>query len=149
MEVIFLEDVANVANAGDIRKVADGFARNYLIPRKLASIATKETLKHAERLKETARVKRIRETEHLELLAMELDGASIAVSAKMAPTGRFYGAISPAIIAQALTANTGREIDRRLIEVIDAIREPGEYEIILKLAPDISATININAEAEE
>ena len=148
MNVIFLEDVPNVAQAGDVRTVADGFARNYLIPKRLATLATPEALKRIDRVKEAGRTRRVRETEHLETLAQELEGSIITVSGKVAPTGRFYGAISPAQIAAALTSVTGREIDRKVVEVLEPIREPGEFEVSLHLAPDVSASILITAEAE-
>ena len=149
MEVIFLQDVPNVANAGEVRRVRDGFARNYLIPQKLAILANPEAIKQANRLKEVGRVRRIRETDRLETLAMELEGTSVTVAAKVSPTGRFYGAISPAQISEALSAATGREIDRKIVELMEPIREPGEVEVTLNLATDIAATIIIVAEAEE
>ena len=149
MEVIFLQDVLNVANAGDRRKVANGFARNYLIPKKLAVLASPEALKRTERIKEAGRQHRIRETEQWDTLAQELDGAVITVTGKVSPTGRFYGSISPAQIAEALHGITGREIDRKLVEVLEPIREPGDFEVSLNLAPNVTATINISAQAEQ
>lgn len=149
MEVIFLQDVPNVANAGDQRRVKDGFARNYLLPKKLAALATPETLKHTERLKAVGRERRVRETEKMEELALELEGSALNVVGRVAPTGRFYGAISHSQIADALTATLGREIDRKLVEVLEPIREPGEYEVTLNLGPDITANIFIIAEAAE
>ena len=85
----------------------------------------------------------------MEELAQLLGNAQITVSARVTPTGRYYGAISGARIAEGLSAAVGREIDRRLVDLIEPIREPGEYERVLRLSGDIQATILVAAEAEE
>ena len=149
MRIIFLEDVPNVANAGDVKDVANGFARNYLIPKKLATVATAEDMKRIERIRRAGDERRVRETQRWEELAKLLDGTSITVKAKATPIGRFYGAITPGKIAEELTNVIGRDIDRKLIEVVEPIRDPGEHEVVLHLAPGIEATILITAEAEE
>jgi large subunit ribosomal protein L9 len=149
MQVIFMQDVPHLAHAGEIRKVADGYARNYLIPQGLAAIATPEMLKRAQKIKIAGDERRTRETQVIEELAQLLDNTSIAVSARVTPTGRYYGAISGAQVAEKLGATIGREIDRRLVEVMEPIREPGTYQVVLRLSGDIQATINVTAEAEE
>lgn len=149
MRVIFLQDVANVANAGEIKNVKDGYARNYLIPKKIATVATAEEMKRIERIRKAGDVRRVRETQVWDELAILLEGTMIAVSARITPAGQFYGAITPTQIAQKLSTAIGREFDRKLVETVAPIREPGEYEVILHLAPSIQATINVTAEAQE
>ena len=149
MRIIFLQDVANVANAGEVRNVADGFARNYLIPQKLATVATAEDMKRIERIKRSGDERRVRETERMEELAGLLEGTAVTVRARVTPAGQYYGAITPTQIAQELGATTGREIDRRLVETLETIREPGEFEVVLHLAQGIQATIFVVAEAEQ
>lgn len=149
MRVIFLQDVPNVANAGEVANVADGFARNYLIPKQLATMATTEEMKRIERITKAGDERRLRETEQLEDLAILLEGTQITVAARATPVGHFYGAITPGQIADELTTVTGREIDRKLVDVMEPIREPGEYEVVLHLAHDIQATIIIIAEVVE
>ena len=149
MRVIFLEDVQNVANAGDVRDVKDGFARNYLIPKKLATVATAEDMKRIERIKRAGDERRIRETQRMEDLAQLLDGTSITIRARVTPAGHFYGAISPNQIAQELTNVLEREIDRRLVDTIEPIRDPGEYDVVLNLSQGIQATIIVTAESEQ
>ena len=149
MEVIFIQDVANQARAGEVRRVADGYARNYLIPQGLAEMATPELLKRLHKIKAAGDETRIRETGVMEELAAALDGISINVTARVTPTGRYYGTITSAQIAAQLSATVGREIDRRLVEVGEPIREPGAYEIVLRWANEIQATIHIAAEVEE
>ena len=149
MHVIFLQDVPNQAHAGEIKQVADGYARNYLLPKALAQVATPEIMKRVHKIKAAGDERRLRETEAMEELAQMLDNTSISLAARVTPTGRYYGAITSARISQTLTETIGRDIDRRIVEVIEPIREPGEYEISLRLSADITATILITAEAEE
>ena len=149
MRVIFLDDDANIAQAGEVKNVADGYARNYLIPKMLAVVATPDHLKRKQRIKREGDEKRVKETKQLEELASALDGTAITVKAKATPTGKFYGAVSAGHISDALASSIGREIDRKLIDMVEPIREPGEYNVVLNLGPDIQAGIIITAEAEE
>lgn len=149
MDVIFIQDVSNTAQAGEVRRVADGYARNYLIPHGLAEMATPEVLKRLHKIKAAGDETRIRETQVMEELASALDGTSITVNARVTPTGRYYGAITSAQIVAQLAATVGREIDRRLVDSSEPIREPGEYDVVLRLANEIQATIHIVAEVEE
>jgi large subunit ribosomal protein L9 len=149
MRVIFLEDVPNQANAGDVKDVADGYARNYLVPKKLAMVATPEEMKRIERIRQAGDDRRIRETQQWEVLAGQLEGTAITVKARLTPAGMFYGAITPGQIAQELGSVLGREVDRKLVDAVEPIRAPGEYEVALRLAADIQATILVTAEAEE
>ncbi len=149
MQVIFLQDVANQAHAGDIKRVADGYARNFLIPKGLAEVVTPEILKRVHKIKTAGDRQRARETEIMEELAQLLDNTTITVAARVTPTGRYYGAITDTRIAERLSETLERDIDRRLVSTIDPIREPGEYEAVLRLSPEITATINILAETEE
>ncbi len=149
MQVIFLQDVPNQAHAGEIKRVADGYARNYLLPKGLAQVATPEILKRTHKIKAAGDDQRVRETEAMEELAQLMDNTNITLTARVTPTGRYYGAITSTHIAEELTRVLGRDIDRRIVEVIEPIREPGEYEVALRLSPEIYATIHIAAEAEE
>ena len=149
MKVILLEDVPNLANAGEIKNVADGYARNYLIPKKLATIATAEEMKRVERIKRAGDERRVRETQRWEELAQMLEGVNVTVTARVTPAGEYYGAITPAQIAEELSQVIGREIDRKLVETVEPIRAPGEHEVILHLSVGIQATIIVTAEAQE
>ena len=149
MEVVFTKDVPSQGRTGEVRRVADGYARNYLIPQGLAARATPEVLKRLHKIKAAGDETRVRETGVMQELADALNGASIVVSARVTPTGRYYGTITSAQIATALSTAIGRDIDRRLVESSDVIREPGEYQVVLRLAHDLQATINIAAGVEE
>lgn len=149
MEVIFTQDVANKARAGEVRRVPDGYARNYLLPQGLAEVATPEVLKRLNKIRTIGDEVRVRETKVMEELKNALDDVQIAIKARITPTGRYYGAITSAHIAMELGTTVGREIERRWIEVAEPIREPGEYDIDLRLSTEITATIHVTAEVEE
>ncbi len=149
MDVIFTQDVPNKARAGEVRRVPDGYARNYLLPQGLAEVATPEVLKRLHKIKTVGDDVRLRETKVMEELKDALDDVQIAVRARITPTGRYYGAITNAHIAMELATVVGREIERRWVEVAEPIREPGEYDIDLRLSTDVTATIHVTAEVEE
>ncbi len=149
MQVIFLQDVPNQAHAGEVKRVRDGYARNYLIPKGMAEMVTPEILKRLHKIKSAGDVLRIQQTQEMEELAQLIDNTNVSVIARVTPTGRYYGAITSTHVADELTATLGREIDRRLVDLMQPIREPGEYEVVLRLSADIQATINVSAEVEE
>lgn len=149
MEVVFTKDVVNQARAGEVKRVADGYARNYLIPQGLAEAASPEVLKRLHKITELGNETRDRETLTLQELAESLNDISVTVIGRVTPAGRYYGAISSTQIAAQLSAESGKDIERRLVETSEAIREPGEYDVTLRLSTDITATVHIVAEAEE
>lgn len=149
MEVVFTQDVPNKARAGEIRRVPDGYARNYLLPQGLAEVATPEVMKRLNKIKSVGNEVRLRETKVMEELKNALDDVQIAVKARITPTGRYYGAITSSHIAMELATVVGREIERRWVEVAEPIREPGEYDIDLRLSTEVTATIHVTAEVEE
>lgn len=149
MQVIFLEDVLNVANAGDIKNVANGFARNYLLPKKLAAPATAEHIKRLKKIRQAADVRRRQETAQWETLAQQLEGTTLTLKARAGPTGEFYGAITVTQILEELKNVTGHTVERRMLEVTEPIRKPGSYQIALRLQTGVEAHINVITEAEQ
>ena len=149
MEVVFTQDVPNKARAGEVRKVPDGYARNFLLPQGLAEIATPEVLKRIHKITEIGDEIRVRETAVMEDLASGLNDVTINLTARITPTGRYYGAITSTHIAMELAEKVGREVERRWIEIAEPIREPGEYDVTLRFSTEITATIHVNAEIEE
>ena len=149
MEVVFTQDVPNKARAGEVRKVPDGYARNFLLPQGLAEIATPEVLKRIHKITEIGDEIRVRETAVMEELANGLNDVTINLTARITPTGRYYGAITSTHIAMELAEKVGREVERRWIEIAEPIREPGEYDVTLRFSTEITATIHVNAEIEE
>ena len=148
MRVIFLEDVPGSAQAGEVKEVKNGYARNFLIPHKLATPATHDQLQRIEIIRKAGEERRIKEEQDLTALAEHLSQLSVALTAKMGPTGRFYGAVTSAHIAEELARLTEREIDRRTVLLPKPIHEPGEYQVELRFAQGITTTIPVAVTAE-
>ena len=149
MEVVFTQDVPNKARAGEVRRVPDGYARNYLLPQGLAEIATEEVKKRIHKITAVGDEIRVRETAIMEELAKGMDDVTITLTARITPNGRYYGAITSTHIAMELAEKLGREVERRWIEIAEPIREPGEYDVTLRFSTEVSAMIHVNAEIEE
>ena len=149
MEVVFTQDVPNKAKAGEVRRVPDGYARNYLLPQGLAQIATDEVKKRIHKITAVGDEVRVRETAIMEELAKGLEDVTITLTARITPTGRYYGTITSTHIAMELADKVGREVERRWVEISEPIREPGEYDVTLRFSTEVSATIHVNAEIEE
>ncbi len=144
MKVIFLEDVPNVAKAGDIKEVADGYGRNYLLPKKLALVS-----KPGVETQVKAQIEARAETEKMKKLAAELDGKEITFQVKMGAKDRMHGSITSANIANELKSVTGQEVDKRKIELPESIKQLGSYDITIKLAKDIEPKIKVNVVEKE
>ncbi len=146
MEVVFTQDVPNKARAGEVRRVPDGYARNYLLPQGLAEIATPEVLKRLHKITAVGDEVRVRETAVMEELASGLDDISITLTARITPTGRYYGAITSTHIAMELADKVGREVERRWVEIAEPIREPGEYDVTLRFSTEVTAPIHLSGD---
>ena len=149
MMLLFLKDVPDQARAGEIKRVSRGYARNYLLPKGLAELASPETLKRLDKVRQEGNAQRARETHVMEELAEALDNLTVTVTGRITPTGRYYGTISGLRVAEAIGETLGREIDRRFTNSMEPIREPGEYEVSLPLSSEITATVNVVATIEE
>jgi large subunit ribosomal protein L9 len=145
MKVIFLQDVPNVAQAGEIKEVADGYGRNFLIPRKLASLAHPQAVSQAET---KAQKMEARLTAELKELASQLEGKEVSLKAKAGAKERLYGSITSADIAAELNNSTGLDIDKRKIELDEPIRQLGSYEIAIRLGKDIVPKIKVTVTEE-
>lgn len=145
MKVIFLQDVPNVAKAGDLKQVADGYARNYLLPHKLAALADENT----ENIQ--ARQNKIQQKRDKELasVAKQLDGKEITLTARVGAEDKLFGSITAGDIAQELQKVTGIEVDKRKIEMPEPIKQLGNYEIEIKISKDVPAKIKLTVSAEE
>jgi len=148
MKVIFVEDVPNVGRAGEIKDVADGYGRNFLIPKKLAAIATPKTMNEAKaHLEKRARLRAQTEAEMKELATM-LEGTEVVITAKTGGKEKLYGSVTAEDIAAALEKNLGAVVDKRKIELPESIREIGSYDVVLRLATEITATVKVTVKEE-
>jgi large subunit ribosomal protein L9 len=142
MKVILMEDVAGKGRAGEIVNVADGYARNFLFPRKMASEATPQNLNAAKQRLAATRHKRTVEKENAEEVAKELEGATITVTGKHGEGGRLFGAITVKEIAQAVREAFGYDIDKKKFTA-PHIKELGEYDVSVKVYAEVSTNIKV------
>jgi large subunit ribosomal protein L9 len=145
MRVVFLQDVLRVAKAGEVKEVADGYARNFLIPRKLALLARPEVLSQLG----TAQKAEAKEDAELMALAQQIEGKEVSIKAKAGAKDRLYGSITSADIAAELSKSSGLVIDKRKIELEEPLRSLGNYEITIRLAKDIVPKIKVSVTEEE
>jgi len=147
MRVIFLEDVPNVARAGEIKEVANGYGRNFLIPKKLALLANSPATSLIEvQRKLTAQ----NQTEdELVKLANQLEGREVTLKARVGAKDRLYGSVTNADIVAELQNIAGVAVDKRKVELVEPIRQLGSYEVAIRLARDIVPRIKVTVTAEE
>jgi len=149
MKVIFLQDVPNVARAGEIKEVAGGYGRNFLLPRKLALLANSPAINTIKTQLETEASHEVHTEDRLAELAQQLEGKEITLKAKAGAKDHLYGSITTADIASELQNTSGVVIDKRKIELTDPIRQLGSYEVAIKLAKDITPKIKVTVTEEE
>jgi large subunit ribosomal protein L9 len=138
MKVIFLEDVTNVAHAGDTKEVADGYGRNYLLPKKLAIVSKPGAVSQVK-----AQIEAKAETEKNKKLAAQLEGKEVTLTVKMGAKERMHGSITAANIATELKSATGLDIDKRKIDLAEPLKHLGSFDIAIKLAKDIEPKIKV------
>lgn len=143
MRVVFLEDVSGVARGGDIKEVKNGFARNYLIPKKLAVAANHNALQRIAGLQQQAETTRLKSLKDMKALALELNGVRVDIPMRAGVNGRLYGSVTNALVADELSVITEKEIDRRTIEISDSIRQLGVFDVNIHLHPEVDATIQV------
>jgi large subunit ribosomal protein L9 len=147
MKVILSKDVAGTGKAGEVREVADGYARNFLFPRKLAIPASGGAMKTVEAKKATEQKKAAAEEAAARALADRLTSAPVVLTAKVGDQGRLYGSITTADIADQLSAHVGQPIDKRKIELADPIRHLGTFEVTIRLHRAVNATVKVDVQA--
>ena len=143
MRVVFLQDVAGVAQGGDVKEVKNGFARNYLIPKNFAVPATHNELQRVKQYAEQAERTRLRLLQDMRELSETLNGKRIDVEMRAGASGQLYGSVTNAIIADKLAELSDREIDRRGIEIGDPIRQLGSFDVSVRLHPEVQAQIEV------
>ncbi len=142
MKVLLLKDVYKLGRAGDVKRVADGYGRNYLLPQGMAILATAESLKMAERIKEKANVQRAIINQEMDTVAKQLAGLTLVFPAKASETGKLYGSVTTQMITDAIKAKSGVEVARRQIDS-QPLRMLGEYKVHIRLTVDLIPTIDV------
>lgn len=149
MEVLLIEDVERLGQAGEIKRVSDGYARNYLFPRELAVLATPGAIKQAKRERRAAVRREAQALSEAQALAQVLDGTSVTFQARAGEGDRLYGSITNANVADALSEEIGQEVDRRKIDMEEPLKELGTHAITIRLAPEAEAKVTVVIEREE
>ena len=147
MEVILKEDVPNLGQRGDLVKVADGYGRNFLLPRKLALQATAANKAVVEQMKSAAARRAAGEKAQAEALAVKLEPIVIDFTRKSGEEGRLFGSVTSADVAAALEAK-GFEVDRRKIQLDEPIKTVGEHSVTIKLYREVAAHVKVKVLAE-
>jgi large subunit ribosomal protein L9 len=142
MKVLLIQDVYKLGRAGDVKRVANGYGRNYLIPQGLAILATPGAMKQAERIRVEADKKRIVLNQEMSGIAELLDGVTLTFPARASETGRLYGSINTRMIAQAVSEKAGTEITHRQIDS-QPLRMIGEHTVSIRLTVDLLPEIKV------
>lgn len=146
MKIILKKEVANLGEAGDVVEVKTGYALNYLVPQGFATVGTPSALKqHAETLRQRAH-KEAKLVADAEALAAKISAVAVKVAAKVSESGKIYGSVSSAQVAEALAA-AGVEVEKKNITFAD-VKELGEYEAKVKCYRGVFATVNVEVVAE-
>ncbi len=149
MNVLLIKDVPGLGKVGDIKKVADGYARNYLIPRGLAVPATASARKQAEMHRKAAARRAMREQAEAKELAERLGQMSLVFKARAGEGTKLYGSITSGDIAERLSQELGREFDRRKIMLDSPLRQLGTHQVPIRLAADVVPELTVVIEREE
>jgi large subunit ribosomal protein L9 len=143
VRVLLTKDVENIGHAGDVKEVADGYGRNFLLPRKLAIAAGKGAEAEAKRLREAAVKRETKERNEAQAVADDIDNKTVVVRLKVGAEDKAFGSITNQDIAGALKAQHRVEIDRHKIDLKEPIKTLGEHQVALKLHRDVSAHVNV------
>ncbi len=144
MQVLLIKDVDNLGYAGEIKKVANGFGRNYLIPQQLAVVATPGALKQAETIRKAGEKQRAQETEDARAIVNQISSLELLFERRAGETGKLYGSVTSGDIANAINDKTGIALDKRKVALPEPIRNLGKQEVLVKLMIDVSTTIQID-----
>jgi len=148
MRVVFLDNVEGVAQAGEVKNVADGYARNFLLPRKLAAAATTATLQQAEaRAKALAREEEKRDEAARATIA-RLSAAPIVITARAGEQGKLFGSVTASDIAEAVAAMTGGALEHRQVALEAPIKEIGTYQVPVSLTRNVRTEVTVEVRAE-
>jgi large subunit ribosomal protein L9 len=148
MEVILKEDIANVGKIGEVVRVRDGYARNYLLPRGLVMLANKKNLKTFEHQKKIVGDQKQKIVRQAQAIGEELTGATVSISMRAGEEGKLFGSVTNIHIEKALKAK-GLKVDRRKIQLEEPIKTLGDFEVPVRLTADLSVPIKVSVIPEE
>lgn len=142
-KLILTHEVSGLGSPGDVVEVKDGYARNYLLPRKLATAWSAGAEKQIESIRAGRKAREIANTEEAQDIKVSLEAKSVVVTARAGNGGRLFGAVTTSEIAEAVTAAGGPKIDKRKVEIVNPIKAVGEHSASVRLHPEVEANLTI------
>jgi large subunit ribosomal protein L9 len=143
MKIILTEDVHQIGYAGDIKEVKPGFARNFLLPNRLAIAATPAALREWDKAKDAREARRSKAVEAAKASASKIDGTALSFARPVGEGGKLFGSVGRADIAKSLSAS-GFTVDKTQVDLENPFKEVGEYEVTLRLRPGVSAKVKVS-----
>ena len=143
MKLILTQEVGGLGAPGDVVEVKDGFGRNYLLPRGLATAWTKGGQKQVDSITKARKAREIATLEEAQHVKATLESKSVTLPANAGASGRLFGAVTPADVAQAVKSVIGSDIDRRKVEIAQPIKTVGSYQVLVRLHADVQATVDL------
>jgi large subunit ribosomal protein L9 len=148
MKVVLREDVDHLGHKGDLLEVADGYARNFLVPRGLAMKATKGIVAQADAMRRSRSARDARDQAAASEIAARLDAATIRLGVRAGEGGKLFGSVTSTDVAEAVQAQTGIDVDRRVIDLPEPIKELGTATVSVRLHPEVIATLHLEVAGE-
>jgi large subunit ribosomal protein L9 len=148
MKLILTQEVTGLGTPGDVVEVKDGYGRNYLVPRGLATAWTKGGEKQVSSIRKARESREIQTLEEAQRIRQSLEAKPVRLAVRAGAAGRLFGAITPSDVAQAIVAADGPQVDRRKVELTQAIKTLGDYTALVRLHADVSAKVALKVVAE-
>jgi len=148
MRLILTQEVTGLGTPGDVVDVKDGYGRNFLLPRGLATSWSRGGEKQVAQIRAARASRAVASLEEAQSLKASLESSPVRLVARSGPGGRLFGAVTPADVADAVKSTRGTDIDRRKVEVGNPIRSLGSYQVQVRLHPEVSATIDLEVVPE-
>jgi len=147
MKLILTQEVTGLGTPGDVVEVKDGYGRNFLVPRGLAVAWTKGGEKQIASIRSARRAREVKSLEEAQQIRASLEARTVKLPARAGASGRLFGAITPADVAQAVQAAGGNQVDRRKVELAQPIKSVGDYTVLIRLHPDVQAKVKLQVVA--
>ena len=149
MKVILLDEVKKVGKKGDIAEVSEGYARNFLLPKNLATVATDANVNQAKQNQATEAHKAQRELDEARVLASQIGKVTVNMSLRVGENGKLFGSVTSKDVAESLIKQTGLKIDRRKVELKEAVKTLGNYRAIVKLHSEVTAEFTVTVKEQQ
>lgn len=148
VRIILLADVKGLGRKGEIKEVSDGYAKNYLIPKKLAQIATEKSIKNLEAQKKAEEKRVQKEIEKAREISEQLNGKKITIYKPAGSSGKLFGSVTQKEISEAIKSQLGIEIDKKSVVIENPVKSTGEFEIKIEAGHGFHASVNLTVEPE-